>query len=478
VILTLDLGTTVTKAAIWGEDGLVARARVQLTTAHPAPGRAEQDPASWWGSVVTACAALGESTPDATSRVEVLCLAAARETFVPVAPDGRPLGPGLLWSDRRAATESSALSRRLGGADAVRALTGVPLDAGAVAAKIAWLDAHDPEQLTAARWLLTPRDLVLWRLTGEVVTDPTLASRSGLYAVDGELVEELAGPASGLLPPVVPSDAVIGALRPGPAAELGLPVGIPVVPGAGDRACEVLGTGASPHQPMVSWGTTANVSVPVDVPPDPMPPELARSRGAIDGWVLEGGLSAAGSFLDWLGRLLGQDPSALAGLAASSPPGARGVVAVPWLDGARAPWWRDGARAAFVGLGAAHDAGDLARAVLESVAWEVARCLRVLEAADPRCRPAVLVLGGGGAADVWVSVLTAVTNLSARRRRSADGASAGAALLAARALGRQVDLDRLDPPGARLLPDPAAAERYAALRPGAEETAAALLGLA
>ena len=95
------------------------------------------------------------------------------------------------------------------------------------------------------------------------------------------------------------------------------------------------------------------------------------TRAADGGWLLEGGLSAAGSFLGLVGRLLDRTPDELARLAGESPPGARGVVAVPWLDGARAPWWRDDARAGFMGLGAAHGASDLARAVIESVAWDV-----------------------------------------------------------------------------------------------------------
>jgi glycerol kinase len=102
--------------------------------------------------------------------------------------------------------------------------------------------------------------------------------------------------------------------------------------------------------------------------------------GANEGWLLEGGLSAAGSFLAWLGRLLDRPVDELAARAAKSPPGARGVIAVPWLDGARAPWWRDDARAGFVGLGAAHGMDDLSRAVIESVAWDVLRCMEVVTA--------------------------------------------------------------------------------------------------
>jgi sugar (pentulose or hexulose) kinase len=195
--------------------------------------------------------------------------------------------------------------------------------------------------------------------------------------------------------------------------------------------------------------------------------------------MLEGGLSAAGSFLAWLGRLSGKDPDELAGLAAQSPPGARGVVAVPWLDGARAPWWRDDARAAFVGLASAHDAGDLARAVLESVAWEVDRCLAAVTSGRPGRPPTVgLSLGGAGTGvPLWIDVLTSVTALCATRRRSGEAASAGAALLGAAAVGGALTLDHLDPVVAVTEPDPAGVDLYRSLRPAADRVAEAVLDL-
>ncbi len=158
-----------------------------------------------------------------------------------------------------------------------------------------------------------------------------------------------------------------------------------MVIGAGDRACEVLGSGATESCPMVSWGTTANLSVPLDRRPAEVPRGVVLSRSASGGWLLEGGLSAAGSLLDWLGRLTGHSPGTLAEWAAQSPPGARGVIASPWLEGARAPWWREDATVGFVGLQAAHGPGDLARAAFEAVAWEVQRCLEV--AFDRATRP-------------------------------------------------------------------------------------------
>ena len=118
--------------------------------------------------------------------VEALGFSAARQTFVPVTADATPLGPALLWSDRRAGAEADALAASFGGrcrcrANMVRRRTGVVLDAGSVAAKVAWLERHEPERIKTARWLLAPRDLLAWRLTGEVATDHTLASATGLF---------------------------------------------------------------------------------------------------------------------------------------------------------------------------------------------------------------------------------------------------------------------------------------------------------
>lgn len=476
MILTADFGTSITKVALWDEGGLVAVSGSPVATSHPAPGRAEQDPAAWWGSLVEACRKMEAYAPGGLQVVDAVGCTGARQTVVLADAAGAPLGPAILWSDARAAVEADRLGDRSGPGDGGPARSGIPLDAASVAAKIAWLADHEGGRVRASAWVLAPRDLMVWRLTGTVATDPTMASRSGLYDVNGSVIAALAGAARTRLPPVLPSDQVTGRLEPQAAAALGVRAGTPVVIGAADRPCEVLGSGATGSRPMVSWGTTANLSVPAGDRPPPAPPGLVVSRAADGGWLIEGGLSAAGSFLAWLGRLTGRPPEELAALARRCPPGARGVLAVPWLDGARAPWWRPDAGAAVLGLSAAHGPGDLARAVFESVAWEVRRCLDVVASCSPAAAGVEgLTLGGAGAGiAVWLDVLTGITGLPARRRRSGQAASAGAALLAAAAVGIELDLERMDPVDLEAAPDPAAVDRYLALRARVDGTAAAL----
>jgi xylulokinase len=484
VILTIDLGTSVTKVTLWGAAGVVAHAGVSVGTLRPRPLWLEQDPSQWWASVVGACAEVRARAGDRFGPIDVVGCTGARQSLVLADASGVLLGPAIIWSDRRAAAQAEQLAGALG-AGRVVTRTGVPLEAGSTAAKIHWLAGNQADRLDASAWVLAPRDVIGWRLTGEVVTDPTMASRSGLYDLDGRVVDELAGPALTKLAPVVPSDRVSGRLLAEAAVALGLREGTPVVIGAGDRACEVLGSGASEGRPMVSWGTTANVSLPVGARPAVPPPGMVLSRASGDGWLLEGGLSAAGSFLAWLGRLTGRDPvtdrdvAELAGLAGDSPPGSRGLVATPWLDGARAPWWDHRAGAAFTGLHSEHGLADLARAGFEAVAHEVVRCLEAMARRQPAGPPpAELAAGGAGsAAPVWLEVLTGVSGLAVTHRRSGQAASAGAAVLAARAVGMEFDLDAADPVEGRVEPDHAAVGIYAGGREQVERVAEAVLGL-
>ena len=474
MILTLDIGTSMVKAAVWGEDGLGAQGSAPLVTEHPGPGRVEQDAGRWWPAVVEAC----RPCRLADSALEAAVLTGARQTFVPVDADGEPLGAALVWSDRRATAQAGTLARDAGGAEAVRRETGSVLDGAAPAAKIAWLAAHEPQRLADSAWLAFPRDLVLHRLTGAVATDATMASVSGMCDAEGRWVAELTAAAGGRLPDVLAPDAVAGTVLAEAAAALGVPAGLPVVIGAGDRACEVLGAGASPGRPMAAWGTTANVSVPVAHRPAGPPAGVAVTRAADGGWLLEGGLSAAGSLLAWLVSLTGEPVDALVEKAQACPAGVDGLVVLPWLGGARAPWWQEGAGAAAVGLRPHHGAADLARAAVEGVAYDVARCLEAMAPALPGALHGLAVGGSRATGALWLDVVTAVTGLEARRRRSGEAAMAGAALLAARAMDLAWTLDRLDPVSCRVEPAPDLVRRYGELRPLADRAAAAVIGVA
>jgi xylulokinase len=465
IVLTLDLGTTATKAALWDDGGLLGIARDAITTHHPKPGCVEQNPEDWWRSVVDACAALRAELPDVFDRADAIGFSAARETFAPFDADLAPLGPGILWSDQR----GGAAVLHFGDPDEFRMRTGVVLNAACCAAKVAWLSDHEPDVFTRARWVLAPRDFVAARLTGTVVTDDTLASRTGLYGLDGQL--GVKAPIADKLPtpyPAATANPATDAVR-----DLGLPIGVPIVLGGGDRACEVLGVGAAVDHPMVSWGTTASVSVPHPGPLADLPSVAAVSRGALGGYLVEAGLSASGAAMEWLERLTGRPSEVLMVEAASVPPGANGVTALPWLHGARAPWWRPDAQAAFAGLSGASGPGELARSVIEAVAYDVNRCLDLIS----HGAETLMIAGGGAQSSLWRDVLAATTNRPLVRRAIDDAASVGARMIVGEALQEPVNLEAVNPVVDRHEPDSDLVDRYLEARRDSDALARAVLDL-
>jgi sugar (pentulose or hexulose) kinase len=214
------------------------------------------------------------------------------------------------------------------------------------------------------------------------------------------------------------------------------------------------------------------VSVPHPGPVGALPSVAQVSRTGGDDFLVEAGLAAAGSAFEWLAELTGRSVGALWDAAAAVPAGAAGVTAFPWFAGARAPHWRPGATAAFAGLRPDHSAAELARALAEGVAYDVARALELL---DPDGSELV-VTGGGAANPTWRAVLGGVTGRTIVVRRYLEAGSVGARLLAAAATGEALEVDALNPVASRTEPDPESAHAYAERRKDSDRQAARLLG--
>jgi xylulokinase len=461
-VLTLDLGTSATKASLWADNRLIALTRAPIVTAHPSPDRAEQDPEDWWRSVVDACAELRAGTPDVYSSLDAVGCAAARETFACFDTNLRSLGPGILWSDTRAGDEALDLGDPVD----FRRQTGVALGPGCCAAKMRWVQRHETARFRDTAWFLSPRDFVLARITARVATDPTLASRTGVYDLGGAFVGDEA--LGSRLPPVVSS---LEREELANADELALPARALAILGAGDRTCEVIGIGATAEAPMVSWGTTANVSIPHPGPVDALPTHGQVSRAAIDGFVIEAGLSIAGAALDWLTNLTGWARGELLNAAADVPPGAHGLLAFPWLYGARAPWWRPDVRGAFVGLANVHGPAELARATVEGVALDVARCIELLQ---PDAH-ALSLAGRGAEEPLWRTVVAGATGCSIIRHRFDDAASVGARLLVGIAHREALGLTDVNPLVGEEPPAPDLVDTYRALKLESDRAASRLM---
>jgi xylulokinase len=467
-ILTLDLGTSTCKASLFTLSGeLRAQARVEYETRYPATGWAEQDPDAWWNAVAAGTRQLPADLRRAGAAVG---LSSHRGGIVPVDARGRPLAPCIIWMDRRSVAETDAVVRTFG-RERIHDITGLVPDTEPSASKLLWLRTHAPDVFRAARWYLQPRDYLYARLTGFPATDRTLASRTMLFDVRrGEWWDEgcaFVGVSPDVFPPLFPSAAAPHRVTQEAADALDLPSDIPVALGAGDRPCEVLGSGAGNGWVMVSTGTTTNVSMPIRGRPQVIDARVICSAHAVDGMVvLEQGMATSGAVLKWVrDQLLGgrQEFERLDTLAADVPPGADGLQFLPFMMGARATRWNPDARGVWFGLREAHGTGALVRSVLEGVAFELRACLELLAGMDVRVE-GILAVGGGARSVVWNQIFADVTGREVRVPRQTDAASLGAMLLAARAVGEMVDVEaaarRVNPVTRHFTPDPGAVRAY------------------
>jgi xylulokinase len=356
-VLGIDLGTTSVKAAFLGLDGrLMGLGRGTYPTLGGLPGVAEQDADDWWRATVHAVRdAVGAcGGPD---RIALLGIAVVGQgpTTVPVDASGSPVGNAITWLDTRSAAEAATLA----------AAIGVPAWQLGSLPHERWLAATEPARHAGAALFLAPWDWLTMRLSGDAAravppvsghpTDATLRAGGGDPVSFGRAVEWA---------------MQVGVTLAGPSAELGIPAGTPVVSGGNDALASFHGAGlVDPGDSVDTGGTSGGLGVYWDQELDV--PGTYRAPAGLPGlWLYGGAMNAIGKSVDWIEELLapGGGPAVEELLADAwrTPPGAAGLVFLPYLAGERAPIHDDRARGVFAGLGLAHGRGHLARAVLEA----------------------------------------------------------------------------------------------------------------
>jgi xylulokinase len=474
LVVGVDVGSQGTCAQAIAADGThVATTYVPHTLSYPHPGWAEQDAREWLGAVAQSLLEIRRAVGDRPLRA--ISFGSQLDGMVPADASGEPLGPALIWMDRRAGAECARARERID-ADRLRALTGCNLDPGHVAAKIAWLAGNDPDQHAAARWFLLPGSFVAWRASGVVAVDHSNASSSMLLDVGTRDWCEEACAAFGIDPeslaPVRPADSVLGPVAPWLREAAGLDAATLVVLGCGDEMAATLGAGVVEPGAVCDVMGTAEPVCAVAPGPALDPDGVTELHPHADpaGWLLENPGWLSGGAYRWFRDELGSAEAARAAatgtdvyellndLADAVPAGAGGVLWVPALAGAMAPEWNADARAGWFGLTAAHGRAHMARALLEGNAFALRDVLEAMGAAG--LRPTGLVCVAGGArGDLLRQIRADVTGLPVTRPQDVETTARGAAMLAASGAGLHADARTagLAMSGARVepaLPDP------------------------
>jgi xylulokinase len=484
-ILTFDIGTSACKVCLWDARGtLLASADEAYPTHHPQPDWAEQDPEDWWRASVAAarrCLACLEA-----GRIAVVGLSSQREGVVPMGRDGTPLARCIIWMDRRCRDQAVRLGEEFG-VSFLHHHTGLAPDPNYTACKLLWLREHQPEILERTKIFLQPRDYVYFRLTGAQVTDYTLASRTMMFDLRRHVwwpeIFRRVGARLDQFPPIHRSTEAPYSLSRTAAEALGLPDGIPVSLGAGDRPCEGVGTGLSAQRALDSVGTASNIAMTIERLPDDLGRVPCSVHATPGRWLLELGITTSGSLMRWFRELLHlplEEVPSLEREAAASPRGARNLLVFPFFMGARSVRWNADARGLFLGLSLGHTRADIARAIMEGVGYETAACLEGLRSLG--LRPTEMIaMGGGARSDLWLQIKADILGVPILRPRYTEAASLGAALLAARSVDLIDDLDasarEWNPIQQTVVPDPEAVTFYEGRRALFEDVYGALMPL-
>jgi glycerol kinase len=453
-ILAIDQGTSNTKALLVDRSGAVAmRASRPVSISFPAPGWVEQDAREIWQSVRECLAECIERTPGA--RIGAVGVSNQRETVVVWDRNtGEPAGPCIIWQCRRTAAMCDELRSR-GLESFIRERSGQPVDPLFSATKAAWLlsSIQDGRAKAAAGDVCIGNvdSWLLWNLTGGVVhaTDPGNASRTQLLnlrsaAWDPDLLEVFGIPIASL-PEIHDSSHVFGWTR----RVDSLPEGTPIASLAGDSHAALFGHAAfSPGAVKATYGTGSSLMTLTSEPAvsrHGLSATIAWSLPCALRYALEGNITNTGGTVQWAGELLGlanpaEDAAALAASVADS----GGVYLVPAFAGLGAPHWDAGARGVLCGLTRGTTRPHMARAALESIAFQVSDVFDALEK-DAGCPlPVLLADGGASRNDVLMQFQADILDRPVIRNESADLSAIGAAWLAGLAIGYWRSTDELE----------------------------------
>ncbi|MEG3626788.1 FGGY-family carbohydrate kinase [Streptomyces poriticola] len=442
-VLAVDVGTSMIKTVVLDDEGNeVAVARQATSVSRPRHGWAEQDMTAVWEAVA---ATIRSARRHAADGVRFIAFTAQGDGCWLVDRDGAPTGPAILWSDGRAAPVVESW-RASGVLEEAFRLTGSLTFPGLPNAVLAWLAEHDPDRLARSSASLYCGGWLFLRLTGLTAVDesdasaPFLDPRTRRYSPG---IRSLFGLdwAERLLPPVRDDGHRVGELTGRAAAELGLPAGLPVVMAPYDVVSTAIGVGATtPGQACTILGTTLCTEVVREGPDTGGTPSGLTIAVGSAGHALRAFPTLAGTeVIAWAVRTLGlSTPAELGELAVQSPPGARGLVFLPYLSpaGERAPFLDPRARGTFWGMSLDHQSCDIARAVLEGLTMVIRDCLTASGAATGELR----LCGGGAASDAWCGLIADVTGLRTVRSTDSEVGAKGAFLSGLVSLGEEPDL--------------------------------------
>lgn len=431
--LGLDLGTSGIRALLVDADGcVVGEASAPCLVTHLQPGWSEQNPEEWINACRKAMAELRSQHPKEVAAVQAIGLSGHMHGATLIDRNGDVLRPCMLWNDTRA----DAQARRFDAMPMFRDTTGNIVFPGFTAPKIEWVRENEPDVFAAIHKILLPKDYLRFWLTGESLSDMSDSAGTswmdvGTRSWSSELLDACQL-SEAQMPQLIEGSDQAGELRDQLRTEWGMTGPVIVAGGGGDNAAAACGLGClSAGDGFVSLGTSGVLLAASDTYA-PAPDKAVHSfcHAVPDTWFQMGVTLAATDSLNWLAKVTGSTPAALAGTLPEKPSGTSSALFLPYLSGERTPHNTATPCGVFAGMDISSDQSDLTAAVMEGVAFSLADCLHALRSTGTEIS-ALTTTGGGSKSPFWLQTIANVLDVTLDLPANGEfGAALGAARLA------------------------------------------------
>lgn len=454
-LVGIDPGTSGVKCLVMDEAGKVVKSVTKEYPLYtPKPAWSEQDPADWWNGTKSA---LQEMLKDVDkTKIAAVGFSGQMHGLVALDENNKVIRRAILWNDQRTGAECEEIVNIAGGIDGLVSYTNNNMLTGYTGGKLLWLKKNEPENFAKMKRFVMPKDYVRLLLTGVAATDVSEASGVGLFDVKNRkwatgLIEKLGFPMD-IFPKVYESDEITGYITKEAEAQTGLPAGIPVYGGGGDAVIQNAGMGIVREGTLgVVMGTSGVVATAMkSFGVNPEGKLQFFCNNAAGKWMAIGcQLSCAGS-MEWFKNTFYAESNApfveINKGAEASGIGAGGVVFLPYLTGERCPYPDPDARGVFYGMSLLTKKGDLARAVMEGVAYGLRQIYDLIGEANPNLKFTEVILSGGGAkSELWKQIIADIINLPVKiLAGAAEGGAYGGAIVAGVGEGIWKSLEDVD----------------------------------
>jgi len=450
----IDAGTTGATVMLIDLDGKVIRSSYrEYPCTYPHPGWVEQDLEIVWQKICEASQELFRQSGVKASDVQSIGVSSQRGTFVCVDSSGAQLHYSIVWNDCRASDQMSKLSEKID-PHRYQRITGMPMSALWTASKIMWLVENRPDIIDTTHKIINGQEYILSRLGVQTFfADPSSVTLNGMMNIDrldwSDEVISAIGLSKEMFPKMVTPARQEGIVSARAASETGFAKGTPICRGGGDQQCAAIGAGVIREgMAEITVGTAAMMVAHIDTrKDDPEKCTYIGGHAMPNKWDMEGGAFATGACLRWwrdtfahtehrIAEQLGLDVYDILNLEASkAPPGCKGYLFFPFLNGQVTPTYDNCARGGSLGLTLAHDRSTIMRSILEGSAFELRMVVEALEKVLGRPFDVLRLTGGGAKSKLWTQIQSDIYGKPIQTLQVSECTTFGAAILGAVAAG-------------------------------------------